>query len=57
MTSSEEMEAILVNLHSGLASKLPAYARPIFVRFAKTLDLTGFTLIRQSPVFKTKSLT
>ena len=35
------MKQILEKLHQGLTTKLPSYARPIFVRFSTELDLTG----------------
>ena len=31
----------LVKLHQGLSSRLPSYARPLFVRCVQQLDLTG----------------
>ena len=31
----------LTTLHTGVAEKLPAYARPMFVRFVKELTSTG----------------
>jgi hypothetical protein len=37
----KEMDIILEKLHHGVTVKLPSYARPIFVRLATELDLTG----------------
>ena len=45
------MGEIVEKLHQGLTSKLPSYARPIFVRFTTELDLTGNPLILSAGLY------
>ena len=39
--AKDESEVDLVKLRSGLKTRIPGYAQPLFVRFVKEIDLTG----------------